>query len=667
MVLKKIDKSISIESIINSSLLKNEDDEFRVNLEQKLDKQLEDLINTNFFNLKNCNRTEIRQICLNHLNQIYEKYSKEGEIICKRISCRYKDPKYISSCILYYVLEIHYEMDRSKISHRKYREIFRDTLHNSAFHTMLKFVRENLVDVEAQVYREKVMEYSKIYVEILKNYYHLETNIEYCLTKINNSFNFLATTKVVCRETSITKESQRKERLKCLLEEFGLDIKVIFKNRFYQYFLPQYLALIITYITLVREIDEKKLKSSSLETICKHLSLSKHKALVLKDYLLETLTKCSENPLPRFGYTNYRFRNKLLSLWNLTNRIEIKMVLELFDTLGVNHKEFIEKVISFNSKRDVGSVISRLRESDFSFLHYKAIESNIKNLWKLKKITNEQYKTSKKLIEEVLNVKLELYNPTERRKIKSKPLKHDSILYRFKFIKGNTYRIKDPILRKKIQKHLKRVMQNKYPLDLFNNKGVRCSDFYIEGTVKERITTNMIKTYLVNPLIKEKKFYNDNTIMGEFHRITEIVIKKYNSTHHEPVLTHLLMEMKHLNILSMETPVWYKKITGHIDLLGELNDRLVIMEYKPKEAELYKGLIQACIYAFIMSKLLKIDMEKIKCLIFTPKMGLSFESTILNDIIEFIQIQNSKRERRLTLKNNKPYDIEIELLKLINN
>jgi predicted RecB family nuclease len=210
-------------------------------------------------------------------------------------------------------------------------------------------------------------------------------------------------------------------------------------------------------------------------------------------------------------------------------------------------------------------------------------------------------------------------------------------------------------------------MHNKYPLDLFNNKGIRCSDFYIEGTIKEKITTNMIKAQLVNPLIKEKKIHYDYAIMEEFHRITEKVIKKYNTTNHEPVLTHLLMEMKRINLMSMETPVWHKKITGHIDLLGELNDRLVIIEYKPKEAELYKGMIQACIYAYILSKMLKMDMKKINCLIFTPKMGLSFESTILNDIIEFIQIQNSKRERRLTLKNNKPYDIEIELLKLINN
>lgn len=57
-------------------------------------------------------------------------------------------------------------------------------------------------------------------------------------------------------------------------------------------------------------------------------------------------------------------------------------------------------------------------------------------------------------------------------------------------------------------------------------------------------------------------------------------------------------------------------------------------------------------------------MEKINCIIFTPKIGLTFDSRILHEIIEFIHNQNSKREKILTLKNNKPFDIEKELIRL---
>ena len=59
----------------------------------------------------------------------------------------------------------------------------------------------------------------------------------------------------------------------------------------------------------------------------------------------------------------------------------------------------------------------------------------------------------------------------------------------------------------------------------------------------ERINTNIIKAHLIKPLINAKKIFYDDVIMEELHRITEKVIKKYNTTHHEPVLTHLLMEM----------------------------------------------------------------------------------------------------------------------------
>lgn len=177
----------------------------------------------------------------------------------------------------------------------------------------------------------------------------------------------------------------------------------------------------------------------------------------------------------------------------------------------------------------------------------------------------------------------------------------------------------------------------------------------------------MIKRQLVNSLIKKQRiFSNINEMTMEMHTITEAVIKKYKTTSHEPILTHLLMEMKQLNVLSVETPVWYRKITGHIDLLGELDDTLFVIEYKPKEAESYKVMVQTCIYALILSKLLKISTKKIKCLIFTPKIALKYDPDILNDIIKFIQIENSKRGRRLTLKNNKPYDIEENILKLIS-
>ena len=657
--------SILIENTITGSLLHNGDAQFRVNIENKLDDYLADLEKVNYLNLKKCNGTDIRRLCLNHVEKIFEKYSSERQSVYKGIPCRCKDSKYISCGILFYILELYYDMDNSKVPHGKYRQIFRDTIHSSFFSTTLKFLREEIIEIDSQLYHEKTIAYSKKYIEILKNYYNLEISEDALIETIKNSIDYLTKNKILCRKTSITKESQRTNRLKQILEENGLTINAIFKENFYPYFLPQYLATLLVYTALIRKIDKETIEISSLKTICNHFNLSNYKASAIKDYLVNAIEECSENPLPRFRYTNDSFKKKLNSVCKNTSRTEIKMVINLFKILRIDYKEFVANVISFNFKRDAGAVISRLKVHDFSYMHYKGIQRNIKKLMKLKKISKEQYESAKTLIEDVITDKLKLYNPTTDRNIRSKTLKHNSLFYRFKFVEGNIYRIKDTIIKKKIQKFVGKVMNNKYPLELFNSQGIRCSDFYIEGTRKERITINTIKTHLINPLLKKNRLSDNCQIIDELHGITEKVIKQYKTTNHEPVLTHLLMEMKQLNMISVETPVWYKEITGHIDLLGELDDTLFVIEYKPKEAELYKGMIQTCIYAFILSKVLKISIEKIKCLIFSPKIALTFDLTILNEIIEFIQIQNSKREEYLTLKNNKPYDIEKELFNLL--
>ena len=545
--------------------------------------------------------------------------------------------------------------------------MLQDTLHPGSFYVTLKFIREEIFAVDPQMYKEKVLTYSKMYMENLKYYYNLEIPIIENITKVENSFNHLTGNKIKCRDASTIRKGKNKIELRRILEELGFDINVFFKKSFYQDFLPQYLALVMVYSTLIREIDKKAVQSSSLRAICTYFNLSNYKAMVIKDYLVETLENCSKDPIPRIRYTNEKFRRKLNSLWKATNRVEIWMVIQLFEILGIHYKEFTHKVISFNSKRDAGSFISRLKDHDFSFLRYKAIQRNITKLMELKKITERQNERAINLIEKVLDDKLSSYNPTKNRNIKSKTLTHDSIFYRFKFVEGNLYRIKNKMLQGKIRGLTEKVMNNEYPLDLFNNQGIRCSDFYIEGTRKERINTNTIKVELINPLIKAQRMNYDSKIVDELHRITEQVIDEYKTTRHEPVLTHLLMKMKTLNIISMETPVWYREITGHIDLLGEVDDSLVVIEYKPKEYEIYKGLVQACIYAFLLSKLLKIDIGKIKCLIFIPNIALTYDSTILYQIIKFISNLNSKRENRLTLKNNKPYDIENELLRLVNS
>ncbi len=117
----------------------------------------------------------------------------------------------------------------------------------------------------------------------------------------------------------------------------------------------------------------------------------------------------------------------------------------------------------------------------------------------------------------------------------------------------------------------------------------------------------------------------------------------------------------------MELPIWYKKIiTGHIDLVGIKNGKIIIIEYKPKEADVYKRITQVCIYAYMISKTLKIDIDKIKCIIYSPNLALSFTSNITEDIIKFVHTINSKRQSKLKLKE-KTNDFEIELHRILNS
>ena len=199
--LKNLRKYYSLESTINNSLLYSEDEKFKDDLVQKLDDQIDDLAKNNYLKLKNCSKTAIKKLCLQYLRRIFEKYGHRGKILYKGIPCHYKAPKYICSCILFNVLEIHYELDFSKINHKTYRELFRDSLFGSSFATTLKFIRENFFDINSLLYKEKFIAYSRRYIEKLKIYYDLKIIIDDFIVKIEDSFKYLKNNKIKHKKT----------------------------------------------------------------------------------------------------------------------------------------------------------------------------------------------------------------------------------------------------------------------------------------------------------------------------------------------------------------------------------------------------------------------------------------------------------------------------------
>ena len=163
------------------------------------------------------------------------------------------------------------------------------------------------------------------------------------------------------------------------------------------------------------------------------------------------------------------------------------------------------------------------------------------------------------------------------------------------------------------------------------------------------------------------KLKDDAGIIDSIQEIAKETIKLYSQKFgikagHDPILTQSLLTT--LYIIGTEVSIWYGEITGHIDLLGIRDDKLIIIEYKPSISQVYKGLSQVCTYAYMISKTLGIELDKIECIIYSPDLALYFNPEILEDIIEFIHGQNTKRQTRLTLRYNQN-DLETELLRII--
>ena len=68
---------------------------------------------------------------------------------------------------------------------------------------------------------------------------------------------------------------------------------------------------------------------------------------------------------------------------------------------------------------------------------------------------------------------------------------------------------------------------------------------------------------------------------------------------------------------------------------------------------MYKGLIQVCLYGYILSKELKIDLDTIECLIYNSETALKFSPLILHDVLKFIEKLNKLRKERLIISTKK--------------
>ncbi len=521
----------------------------------------------------------------------------------------------------------------------------------------------NKKEFEANEYYDQVLKCSENYIIELKIHFKLDIDINEYMDKIKKTMKILQEPLVHIRKTPVNSASKTKVKLKSILEKYGFDITKIYNSGFYKWFIPSNISLGIVYCLLINELRKCKVNPRGLTTVCKLFNNSHHAIRLVNDYIRNSIEEEWGINISEFRWDNEKFKERIYNSWRKTGRMDLQMVYELFKILNFDFKEFVSKVIKFNSDLPTGSFLTNLKTHRFSYARYIKIQDNIKELRDEKRITAKQYREAINYIKEVLN-------------FVGKTLKHLQF-YHFKYNERNIKQIKDETLQKKLLGFMKRIMGNKYPLRLFdkniNSQGIRSSEFVLKGIKKENVATKTITEELINPLIDDNKIKlkDDESIMKILQEISKRAIEEHTkefttTVGHDPIQIKSMMEM--MEIIAMEVPIWHEgikgeNITGHIDLLGVKDDTVIVIEYKPDIIQVYKGITQVCIYAYLISEILEINVDKFKCIIYSPALALSLTPKVINDVIEFVHALNLKRESKITLKY-KPNDFETELTRI---
>ncbi len=513
-------------------------------------------------------------------------------------------------------------------------------------------------DFSSIKYYKTFFKYCRNYINKLRQYFKLDIDLNEYMIKVKETLKILKNP-ILLKETFRNSKSPRNVALKRLLEIDGFNIEKIYNEGFCQAFMPKNISLFLVYCLLVNKIRESSVSPKGVEVICKLFNLSRYKFRFIKHHLGEPIENEYGIDLDNFKYTDEKFERKLNLLWKETNRGDVKLVLELFRMLSFNFKEFVQKITTFNFKETTSRFLSHFKDSEFCYNRYIKIQNNIKELCKKNRISNTKFKEASDYIDKILGTV-------------GKTLNH-SVSYNFRYIEGNIKEMKDKVIQGRLLNLMENIMINNYPLKLFFDNGMRGSDFCLQGITKEKLRTETIVDELINPLIKNYriKTKDDDGLVEGIKEIAKKTIKMYAKefsikANHDPIQIESLLKLK--EIIAMEVPIWYDKIkgnelTGHIDLVGIKNDKVIIMEYKPIKVQVYKGLIQACIYGYLFSKTLRINIDKLECIVYSPDLALRFSPKILEDIIQFVHKQNSERQNRLKLKK-KPNDLKTELLRI---
>ena len=196
----------------------------------------------------------------------------------------------------------------------------------------------------------------------------------------------------------------------------------------------------------------------------------------------------------------------------------------------------------------------------------------------------------------------------------------------------------------KLKSHFKNVIEGKIPNKLFNSPEIpRISQFKIKG-LKSAFIRSFSKRLIRSGQIK---FFDSNSILPNYVRNVFLNYQEnniYGKPGHEPILKNILI--KDRNSIAIEVPIWNsvknKNITGHIDLIQVVNNKIKVLDYKP-EGNFLLSLPQVAMYGFLLKSILNI--KSLKCVSFNKEKAWEYYPDILLTEIKDYLIINQINHR----------------------
>ncbi len=644
---------------INSCMktIEAENNEYLENIKNIIKEQLKELTKNEKFSY--INKTDFMNLCQEYINQIRDKYSNNRSLIYNSLPTNMKGSEYIAGVIIYSVLLIEYEYTIEK---KEFIKLIKEEYFAQNFYGVSNFFQKNVFKLNPDEYYNKIIDYSLKYIEIVKKSFNVEIDNIKFLEEVKLILQNLFQNKFVCKETSRTKTIKNIKEIAEILQEDGLNIKKINQNLHYKYLLPNYVAITILYMYILRENKKKGLKNCNIRTISKIVNLNEFKIRVITNLLMIQIEKYWKSKFPYFRYTKTSFKLQLQKICKNVIESDALLVLKLLNILNVELDTFLKTILPTHNK--ISDITGHLNIANFSYKRIIKIKFKIKELKNLGKITKKQYKKAREIIYETLENKL----------YRSKLLRSNTQEYLFMYFEKRIKNIDNDILKKQLISFMNNIINDKYPIGMFSNTEKRCSSYVLKGTIgkNKRLNIKTIKKELIEQLISEGKATENskNKVVLKLKQIAmkkmEDYRKKYGRDPKHPPIEKKTIK-KVLEVFGIEVPVWNEKleIVGHIDILGYDGRDLLIIDYKTKDSEIYRNLVQLCSYAILLSIILDIKVQNIKCIAYTKNISLEFKPTILTDVKKFVVKQNSERNYRLKSLRNK-LDIEKSITELIH-